>query len=174
MKTEKVLLIVGIILLVFAFLRQPMTVETQGESPLFSMFNRPGEIQVKGTAILPENYDKLSLYISRIDIKNGDNQLRPIISGSVKYDLEKLVNKEVVLGSNKLEPGDYSKIIVEVTGVTATDSSGRETDLRVTKNIVELPISLTIKDGQTSYLTITINAKDSIYKDVFTPVLEVQ
>lgn len=171
MKTEKILILLGIGLLLYAFLSQPLPDGAPEWQEIVFISNRPGSVEMKATAIISENYEEMSFYISKIEVQDSEDNWRSIITGSTKIDLTFLQEQETVIGSNKLEPGEYSNIRVEVTGVEVKDMSGRKSDLYLKNPIVEIPFSFTVLEEETTYITLTFDTMESISANFFTPVI---
>lgn len=177
MKPEKILLLIGIALLVYAFLIQPPSPNAPEWQQKISLSgDRPGQLRMLATSIMPENINSITLYITKAEVLNSDNEWKEVLSGTMKLDLGHITTDGAVLGMVKLEPGKYSKIKIEIMGAESTDSTGRITQLRIedTDRFKEVSYNMNVEPDKVTSVTLIIDAKSSIDRFYFRPVIRAQ
>jgi hypothetical protein len=171
MKTEtigKTLLVVGLVILAYALLNQSKLILPQAEAEAVQPTMDFGVLKVSAQSVMPSDYKYISFNIDKMEVLDHDGRWSQIISNAMPTELGYIQNSETLLGSAKLESGEYNKVRIYISGVKYTTMSGLRGQLRILNDApIEVSYDFEIFDGETTELRLIFDASDSIDKNFF-------
>ncbi|HYV17664.1 MAG TPA: DUF4382 domain-containing protein [Verrucomicrobiae bacterium] len=103
----------------------------------------------------------------------------PLLGGPVTIDLLSLQGNTMTLAAGPVAAADYNRIELQFTGASVSLRDGGTNQLDVESGTVDVPLNVTVDPGQTSFVSLSINVRDSVRlnkndRGTFRPIVRAQ
>jgi hypothetical protein len=86
----------------------------------------------------------------------------PMLGGPVTFNLFALQGNTMTLATAPVAAADYNRVELQFTGASVTLRDGGTNTLGIDSGTVDVPLNVTVDPGQTSFVSLSINVRDSV------------
>jgi len=86
----------------------------------------------------------------------------PMLGGPVTFNLFALQGNTMTLAAGPVAAADYNRVELQFTGASVTLRDGGTNNLGIDSGTVEVPLNVTVNPGQTAFVSLSINVRDSV------------